>query len=115
MAARIVTVTPDSIWEPEDVERLWFFYNGSQYLRYSPHFHVIYRSGFRQNFPLTHMFVVVMEGKLSVKDYYGGTVERIVVRDQVWYFRERQSLAQRVYAMTVPGHAAYNRRPLVYA
>jgi hypothetical protein len=98
MSARITTITQDLIWEPPDVERLWFFPDGSEHLRYSPHFHIITKSGFRQNFPLTHMFVVVFDGKLSVKDYYGKTNVRINVRDQVWYFRDSDRRAKHVYA-----------------
>jgi hypothetical protein len=59
MSAQITTITQDLVWAPGDVERLWFFPDGSEHLRYSPHFHIITKSGFRQNFPLTHMFVVV--------------------------------------------------------
>lgn len=113
MAAKIAIVTPEVpfIWYPENVERLWFFPDGSEYLRYSPHFHVIYRGGFRQNLPLTHMFVVVFDGKLSVKDYWGRTITRITVSDHVWYVRgtDCQSPASKSYAMTIPGQRAYQR------
>jgi hypothetical protein len=111
MAAKVVTVTPGLVWEIPEVERLWFFPEGSEYLRYSPHFHVITRGGFRQNFPLTHMFVVVIDGKLSVKNFYGGTMQRITVSDHVWYVRgtDCQRRAKRVYAMTIPGREAYVR------
>jgi hypothetical protein len=99
MAARITTVTQELIWSPEDLERLWFFPDGSEYLRYSPHFHAIWPGGFRQNFPMTHMFVIVHEGKVSVKDYYGNTSCRIEVHDQVWCYRgTRRRPAKHVYA-----------------
>ena len=75
------------IWEPPDIQRLWFFPNGSEHLKYSSHFHIIYESGFRQNMPLCYMFFVVLEGKFSVKDYYGRTTEKIHVKDQVWHTR----------------------------
>lgn len=99
MAAQIVTVSPPNlIWAPTEIERLWYFPNGSEYLRYSPHFHIITRGGFRQNLPLVHMFVVIMEGKLSVKEYHGKTSVRIDVRDQVWYVRGSDRPAKSVYA-----------------
>lgn len=85
MAAKIVTVSPGLVWTPPEPARLWFFPDGSQYLKYAPHFHMIQPGGFRQNLPLSHMFVVILEGKLSIKDYYGRTFQRIVIRDQVWY------------------------------
>lgn len=113
MAAKIAVVTPEVpfIWEPEGVQRLWFFPEGSEYLRYSPHFHAIYDSGFRSNLPLTHMFVVVMDGKLSVKDYWGRTTHRIEVSDHTWYFRNTncQRRARWAYALTIPGRRAYQR------
>lgn len=109
MAAKITIVSSDLVWRPEPVERLWFFPDGSQYLRYSPHFHAIWSGGFRQNFPLTHMFVVIHEGKLSVKNYTGYTYERIHVRDQVWFVRGTIRKAQGVYAQLLPGRKAYAR------
>jgi hypothetical protein len=33
------------------------------------------------------MFVVVFDGKLSIKDFNGYTTRKIVVRDQVWFDR----------------------------
>lgn len=111
MAAEIVTVSLDGhVWFTDDVNRLWFFPDGSQYLKYSAHFHVIYDGGFRQNLPLTHMFVVVQEGKLSVKDYWGRTTHRIEVSDHTWYFRDTncQRRAQWVYAQ-MKKRAAYRR------
>lgn len=113
MAAKIAVVTPEVpfIWEPEGVERLWFFPEGSEYLRYSPHFHVIYDGGFRSNFPLTHMFVAVIDGKLSIKNYEGYTTERITVSDHVWYVRGTscQRRAQGAYALILGGREAYVR------
>lgn len=114
MAAKIVTVSPKPdylIWYPENINRLWFFPNGSEYLRYSPHFHAIYHGGFRQNLPLVYMFVVVLEGKLSVKDYWGETTHRIEVSDHTWYFRDTncQHRAEWTYAQMLPGKAAYAR------
>lgn len=109
MAAQIVTVTPQMIWTPERLERLWFFPNGSEYLRYAPHFHAVYPSGFRTNLPLNYMFVVVLEGKLSVKNFYGETTCRIEIRDQVWYTRGTNHKNPRFYAMTLPGKEAYAR------
>lgn len=113
MSAQIVTVSPDLIWAPEGVQRLWFFPDGSEHLRYSPHFHMIFESGFRQNLPLQHWasptFVVVMDGKLSVKNFYGRTLKRILVKDQVWFDRGSGRRAQGVYAMMVPGKKAYAR------
>ena len=109
MAARITTVTPDLIWSPEDVQHLWFFPNGSAYLRYSPHFHMICRGGFRQNLTLTHMFVVVYEGKFSVKSFDGLTYQRIEVRDQIWFLRGSQIQAHAIYSMLLPGKEAYAR------
>jgi hypothetical protein len=85
MAAKIASVDFDGfIWET-DVQRLWFFPDGSEYLQYAPHFHAIHFGGFRQNLPLTHMFVVVFEGKLSVKSYAGHTFKKIEVSDHMWY------------------------------
>lgn len=98
MSAKIVTVSPGLIWAPPEVERLWFFPDGSQYLRYSPHFHMIAKGGFRQNFPLTTCFVVVLEGKLSVKDFYGKTFQKITVEDQVWFKRGTQIKAKGHYS-----------------
>jgi hypothetical protein len=86
MAAKVVTVSHGLIWEPEELQRLWFFPDGSEYLRYAPHFHLIYQGGFRQNLPLIYSFVIVMEGKLSIKNYYGTTEQKIVVRDEVWFY-----------------------------
>jgi hypothetical protein len=103
VAAEILTITPDLVWSPPDVQRLWFFPHGSQYLRYSPHFHMIARGGFRQNFPLNHMFILVLGGKLSVKDHHGFTVQRIDVRDQVWYVRGTQTKTPKLYASTIVG------------
>jgi hypothetical protein len=87
MAANIVIVEGGRVYEQTQVERLWFFPDCSEYLRYSPHFHMVYSGGFRTNFPLTHGFVIVMTGKLSIKDFNGYTTRKIVVRDQVWYNR----------------------------
>lgn len=104
MAAEIVTVSLDGfVWAPDDVNRLWFFPDGSDYLKYAPHFHVIYQGGFRQNLPLNRMFVVVQEGKLSVKDYWGRTTHRIEVCDHTWYFRDTncQRRARWIYAQMV--------------
>lgn len=102
MAAIIVSVSPDLIWEPQNVERLWFFPDGSQYLKYSPHFHMIFSGGFRQNLPLIYSFVVVIEGKLSIKNYCGDTTQKINVRDQIWYYRGSLHRARREYAMAIP-------------
>lgn len=101
MAAKIISVDQDLIWKPEDIERLWFFPNGSEHLKYSAHFHLWYKSGFRQNLPLCHTFIVVLEGKLSVKNYYGGTEHRIDVWNQIWRFRGTDMLALYVYAQMV--------------
>lgn len=113
MAAKIAVVTPEVpfIWKPEGIERLWFFPDASEYLRYSPHFHVIHTGGFRQNLPLTHMFVAVIDGELSIKDYEGYTIERITVSDHTWYIRgtDCQRRAQWAYAMAIPGRRAYKR------
>lgn len=87
MAAQIVIVERGRVLGMTAVERLWFFPDGSEYLRYSPHFHVIHIGGLRTNFPLCYGFVVVLDGKLSVKDYLGKTITKIEVRDQVWYHR----------------------------
>jgi hypothetical protein len=108
MAARITSVSPGLIWTPEGIQRLWFFPDGSEYLRYSPHFHMIFEGGFRQNLPLIYSFVVVHEGKLSVKDYWGTTNHKIEVRNQVWCFRGGIPVPK-IYAMCVPGSAAYRR------
>lgn len=98
MSAKIVTVSPGHLLIPEEPQRLWFFPDGSALLRYAPHFHMIMGSGLRQNLPLSHMFVVVLEGKVSIKNFYGRTIERIDVRDQVWFYRGRSKAAQDVYA-----------------
>lgn len=103
MAARVTTVSPDLIWTPEGINRLWFFPEGSQYLKYSPHFHMIFNGGFRQNMPLCYMFIIVLEGKLSVKNYWGQTTERIEVMDEVWYVRGTDRWARRAYAKMLPG------------
>lgn len=104
MAARVTTVSPDLIWSPEGIERLWFFPEGSEYLKYSPHFHMIFKGGFRQNMPLCYMFIIVLEGKLSLKDYWGKTTSRIEVRDQVWYHRGTKSRAPWAYRKMLPGN-----------
>lgn len=101
MAARIITVSQGKVWWPEDVERCWFFPHGSEFLRYAPHFHVIHGGGFRQNLPLNHMFVVVMDGKVSIKDYWGKTFERIDVLDQVWHSRSTKRKAPQTYRKTL--------------
>lgn len=98
MAAQIVMVEQGRVLGMNAVERLWFFPDGSEYLRYSPHWHMIYQGGFRTNFPLTHGFVVVLDGKLSVKDFLGGTIQKINVCNQVWHFRTGGALAKGVYA-----------------
>lgn len=98
MAAQITIVEGGRILGMNSVERLWFFPDGSEYLRYSPHFHTIYRGGFRTNFPLTHGFVVVLEGKLSVKDFFGETIKRVEVRDQIWYSSGTSQPLPGVYA-----------------
>lgn len=108
MAAKIITVTPDLIW-PVEPRRLWFFPDGSEFLRYSPHFHMIMPGGFRQNLPLTRMFIVVMEGKLSVKNSLGETYTKIEVRDQIWFVRGSEVRAEQTYAQIVPGKKAYVR------
>lgn len=110
MAARVLTVNPDLIWEPPHIQRLWFFPDGSEYLQYSPHFHIVYEGGFRQNMPLCYMFIVVLEGKLSIKSYSGKTIERIDVRGQMWYCRGTERPAKQTYAMMLPAKAAYTRR-----
>lgn len=97
------------VYQPENVERLWFFPDGSEYLRYSPHFHMIYSGGFRTNFPLVYGFVVVLEGKLSIKDYAGFTQRKIDVRDQVWFVRGLDVLAQGDYATTIHGGKTFER------
>lgn len=98
MAAKIIIVSPpEFMWATDEVERLWFFPDGSEYLRYAPHFHLIYSNGFRQNLPLVYGFVVVLEGKLSVKDFYGNTFKKIDVRDQVWFVRGTQGTARQIY------------------
>lgn len=97
MAARIITVSSDLIWDPGEVERLWFLPHGSEFLKYSPHFHLVFPGGFRQNIPLTTAFVIVMEGKVSIKDYWQNTFERIDVKDQVWYSRSTKRRAPQTY------------------
>lgn len=97
MAAKIISVSPGFIWTPPAPERLWFFPDGSEYLKYSPHFHLIHKGGFRMNLPLSDVFIVVLEGKLSVKGYHGHTMERITVVDQVWYKRGTRSEATEIY------------------
>jgi hypothetical protein len=113
MAAKIKVISPDLspswIWDPGPVERLWFFPSGSEYLRYAPHFHVIHQGGLRQNLPLSHMFVVVYEGKLSVKNYSGETYIRIDVRNQIWFIRGSMVRAQEAYALTL-GREPYGSR-----
>jgi hypothetical protein len=113
MAAEITTVSRDLIWSPQDVQRLWFFPDGSRYLRYSSHFHMIFKSGFRQNLPLMHwtnpLFVVVYNGKLSVKNFWGTTIHKIEVIDQVWYYAGGLR-APKTYALVVPGSEEYRRR-----
>lgn len=108
MAARIVSVSPGLIW-PVEAHYLAFFPNGSEYLRYSPHWHVVHLSGMRQNLPLVYGFVVVLEGKFDIKNFSGTTGYRIHVRDQVWRLRETQKSVPELYAMTVPGREAYER------
>jgi hypothetical protein len=110
MAAKIVTVSRHGetplIWDPGPLERLWFFPDGSEYLRYSAHFHAVHRGGFRQNLPLCHMFVVVLEGKLSVKNYWGTTFSKIEVRDQIWFTRGTERPCPRVYRTMFPTYQA---------
>jgi hypothetical protein len=98
MAAQITIVEGGRILGMNGVERLWFFPDASEHLRYSPHFHMIYRGGFRTNFPLTHGFVVVHEGKLSVKSFFGETRTKIHVQDQVWFLRGTSQRAPWEYA-----------------
>lgn len=98
MSAKIVTVSPTLVWTPEEISRLWFFPEGSEFLRYAPHFHAIHHSGFRQNLPLNYMFVVVLEGKLSIKDFSGFTTHKIDVRDQVWFMRGQEDRTPKLYA-----------------
>lgn len=102
MAAEVMTVSSGLVLGPDPVERLWFFPDGSEYLRYAPHFHTIQRGGFRTNFPLSHGFFIVLEGKLSVKNFYGGTVAKIEVRDQVWYLRGMHSKSRWYYSLMIP-------------
>lgn len=109
MAAQIVIVEQGRVLQPETVERLWFFSEGSEHLRYSPHFHMIRNTGFRSNFPLVYGFVVVMDGKLSVKDYFGKTIQKINVRDQVWYSRDRGCPLPGVYASLLRVETFYER------
>lgn len=85
------------LWEPMEVERLWFFPHRSEYLRYSPHWHMIFKGGFRQNLPLSDQFVVVKNGKFSIKDYHGHTLFKMLVVNHVWYIRQQ-----------------YERRPYLY-
>lgn len=107
MSAQIVIVDRRRIWSPGSVQRLWFFPEGSQYLRYAPHFHFILEDGFRQNLPLSlllsSMFVIVLEGKLSIKDFLGNTTHKVEVRDQVWYMRGGENRCPNLYVKTVPG------------
>lgn len=111
MAATVMTVSSGLVLGPGRVQRLLFFPSGSEYLKYSPHFHTIQRGGFRTNFPLSHGFFIILDGKLSVKDYWGVTTHRIEVKDQVWYFRDTncQWLARWIYAQMLPGWVAYER------
>lgn len=97
MSAKIVTVSENLVWSPPEVERLWFFPFGSEYLRYSPHFHMIERGGFRKNIPLCYSFVIVLWGKLSVKDFRGNTTDKIDVCDQVWFYRGTEQQALEAY------------------
>lgn len=101
MAAKIVIVSREMVTFAEEAERLWFFPDGSEYLKYSPHFHLIKRGGFRQNLPLSYMFIVVLEGKLSVKAFDGFTTHKIEVRDQVWYMRGQENRVPNIYAKTL--------------
>jgi hypothetical protein len=101
VSAKIVVVGPYGVLSELEPERLWFFPDASDYLRYSPHYHLIMPGGFRQNLPLVYNFVAVMEGKLSVKDYWGQTINRISVRDQVWYLRGTQKKTPEHYAHSV--------------
>lgn len=94
---------------PNEVERLWFFPYASEYLRYSPHFHMIHASGFRQNLPLLYMFVIVLEGKLSVKDHWGNTLQKLEVRDQVWFERGTQRRVPKIYDMMLPALSKVER------
>jgi hypothetical protein len=103
MSARVQTVSYSGlIIGPEQVERLWFFPYGSEYLRYSPHFHMIEASGFRYNVPLMYTFVIVLEGKLSLKNHWGTTMQKLEVRDQVWFERGSQRRVPRIYDMMLP-------------
>lgn len=115
MAATITTVDRGSgvIWEPEGIERCWFFPHGSDYLKYSPHFHLVFTGGFRQNIPLNGVFVVVMDGKISIKDYWGKTFERIDVEDQIWYSRGNKRVAPQIYRKVLfqGVHRSDQRRP----
>lgn len=101
MSAKIITVDAHGVQFPMEPERLWFFPDASDHLRYSPHYHVIMPGGFRQNLPLVYGFVVVLEGKLSVKDYWGQTINRIDVRDQVWFLRGQSQRTPNLYAQSV--------------
>jgi len=111
MAAKILSISRGLILSMPDIERLWFFPDGSEYLKYSPHFHVIHPGGFRQNLPLSYSFVVVLEGKLSVKAFDGFTTHKIEVRDQVWFMRGQENRAPKLYAKIVQPIRA---RPLVF-
>lgn len=102
MAANILTATSSFVWVPMTLSRLWFFPDGSEYLHYSSHFHLIYPSGFRQNLPLCDMFVIVLSGKLSIKDYYGETTHKVSVCDQVWYMRGTLNRCPKLYAKAIP-------------
>lgn len=106
MAARIAIVERGRVHQTTSVERLWFFPDGSEFLRYSPHFHMVYPGGFRTNFPLSHGFVIVFEGKLSVKNYFGETIKRIQVQDQVWYSSGTSYPLPEFYAYMLPEHRA---------
>lgn len=111
MSAKIVSISRGLILDMPEIERLWFFPDGSEYLRYSPHFHVIHPGGFRQNLPLCAMFVIVLEGKLSVKAFDGFTTHKIEVRDQVWYMRGQDNRVPNIYAKTVQ-RMRYNPLPM---
>jgi hypothetical protein len=122
MAAEFDVISPGNIWTPEPVQRLWFFPEGSIHLRYSAHWHLWWEGGIRQNIPLlwwgNPTFVVVKQGKFSLKDYFGSTLLKVDVRDQIWHDRTNLNRISRTYQIAIFGglrqtRARNSRRNLV--
>lgn len=102
MAAKIVTISPSLIRISSAPKRLLFFPDGSRYLDYSlPHFQMSQENGFQQNLLLSNTFVVVLEGKFAVMNYWGDTTQTIHVRDQVWFISGTEYRAPYLYSQMV--------------